>query len=63
MQHSSRMLLKILEAFFHPYYANGNSAVQHRMLETLDKWFGGLGSEDSQKVLQALTKVSFDTLV
>lgn len=48
----------ILQAFFHPYHASGNSQVQNDMLETLDKWLGGLGHEDGQKTLQSLTKAS-----
>ncbi|KAH8835679.1 Het-C-domain-containing protein [Flagelloscypha sp. PMI_526] len=48
---------EILEAFHHPYYASGRSAVQNDMFRELQKWFDGLGGEQ-REVLQRLTKAS-----
>ncbi|KAL0951712.1 hypothetical protein HGRIS_008387 [Hohenbuehelia grisea] len=48
----------ILEAFHHPYYANGHSTIQREMFETMEKWFGGLGPEMGQQVIDALSKDS-----
>ncbi|TFL06149.1 heterokaryon incompatibility protein Het-C-domain-containing protein [Pterulicium gracile] len=55
---ADRVIDGVLEAFHHPYYATGNSQVQRAMFEKLEQWFGGLGSEDGQKTLEALTKES-----
>lgn len=49
--------MQILEAFHHPYYATGRSAIQHRMYEELTKWFGGLGEDEGRETIEALTKV------
>ncbi|KAG7099815.1 hypothetical protein E1B28_001626 [Marasmius oreades] len=46
----------ILEAFHHPYYANGRSQIQYQMFEEMQKWFGGLGPDVGQETIQALTK-------
>ncbi|EPQ60148.1 Het-C-domain-containing protein [Gloeophyllum trabeum ATCC 11539] len=53
-----QVISKILEAFHHPYYGNQNSEIQHAMFTAMDKWFGSLGSEEGQQVIQALTKES-----
>ena len=50
---------QILESFHHPYYATGGSRIQHMMFEELEKWIGGLGPEEAERTLQALTKVSY----
>ncbi|EIN14403.1 Het-C-domain-containing protein [Punctularia strigosozonata HHB-11173 SS5] len=55
-QDEDHVIDEILEAFHHPYYNIGNSRIQHDMFQTFDKWFGSLGSEDSAKVLDGLTK-------
>ncbi|KIY50666.1 heterokaryon incompatibility Het-C, partial [Fistulina hepatica ATCC 64428] len=49
---------KILEAFHHPYYATGESSIQHNMFDTMQKWFGGLGGDEGAKVISQLTKES-----
>ncbi|KAI5829276.1 Het-C-domain-containing protein [Schizophyllum commune Tattone D] len=48
---------RILEAFHHPYYASGNSEIQRKMFDTLERWFGGLG-EEGREIIQLLTKES-----
>ncbi|KAF9015756.1 heterokaryon incompatibility protein Het-C-domain-containing protein [Cyathus striatus] len=48
----------ILEAFHHPYYATGNSQIQHQMFEEMEKWLGGLGPDEAEQVIHALTKES-----
>ncbi|KAK7686586.1 hypothetical protein QCA50_010186 [Cerrena zonata] len=54
----NRIIDQILESFHHPYYANGSSRIQQMMFEGLEKWIGGLGPEEAEKTLQALTKES-----
>ncbi|KAJ3571563.1 hypothetical protein NP233_g3672 [Leucocoprinus birnbaumii] len=53
-----RVVDAILEAFHHPYYADGRSQIQHRMFEQMEQWLGGLGSDEAQQVLERLTKES-----
>ncbi|KAJ7144853.1 Het-C-domain-containing protein [Mycena crocata] len=48
----------ILEAFHHPYYATGQSSIQHAMFQEMEKWLGGLGDDVARETLQALTKES-----
>ncbi|EAU92260.1 heterokaryon incompatibility protein HET-C [Coprinopsis cinerea okayama7 len=48
----------ILEAFHHPYYNTGNSEVQHKMFEHMQKWIGGLGPDEAAQTIEALTKES-----
>lgn len=50
--------LQILEAFHHPYYATGQSNIQHAMFEHMEQWIGGLGPDAAGVILQSLTKVS-----
>lgn len=52
------MLDQVLEAFHHPYYATGRSEIQHKMFETMEQWFGGLGPDLEGQVLEALSKAS-----
>ncbi|KAL1749184.1 heterokaryon incompatibility protein Het-C-domain-containing protein [Schizophyllum fasciatum] len=52
-----RVIDKILEAFHHPYYASGNSEIQFKMFDTLERWFGGLG-EQGREIIELLTKES-----
>ncbi|KAF5375096.1 hypothetical protein D9758_000522 [Tetrapyrgos nigripes] len=49
---------RILEAFHHPYYAEGNSKIQNHMFEAMEQWFRDLGSEESEQTIEALTKES-----
>ncbi|THV06567.1 Het-C-domain-containing protein [Dendrothele bispora CBS 962.96] len=49
---------RILEAFHHPYYAEGRSDIQNRMFEAMEQWFRDLGSEKGEETIQALTKES-----
>lgn len=51
-----RVIDGILEAFHHPNWATGRSEVQRAMFTELEKWFGGLGSEDASRVIDGLTK-------
>ncbi|KAF5352439.1 hypothetical protein D9756_005841 [Leucocoprinus leucothites] len=53
-----RVLDTVLEAFHHPYYATGQSQIQHLMFEHMEKWIGGLGSDEAQEIIQRLTKES-----
>ncbi|KAL0580689.1 hypothetical protein V5O48_001330 [Marasmius crinis-equi] len=53
-----QIINSILEAFHHPYYADGNSRIQHEMFEELQKWFGALGPDVGGQTIQALTKDS-----
>jgi hypothetical protein len=48
---------QILEAFHHPYYASGQSDIQHRMFDFMEGWIGGLGPDEAEVILQSLTKV------
>lgn len=52
----------ILEAFHHPFYANGSSYIQREMLAEMTTWIDGLGPEQMQRTLEALTKVSQSSL-
>ncbi|KAF8899167.1 heterokaryon incompatibility protein Het-C-domain-containing protein [Infundibulicybe gibba] len=49
---------QILEAFHHPYYANGRSEIQRQMFDHMERWIGGLGPEVARETIQALTKDS-----
>jgi len=49
---------QILEAFHHPYYATGRSNIQNKMFAHMEKWISGLGSQEGQQTIQALTKES-----
>ncbi|PFH52311.1 hypothetical protein AMATHDRAFT_46432 [Amanita thiersii Skay4041] len=49
---------EILEAFHHPYYATGQSRIQNKMFEEMEKWIGGLGSGEAENTIRALTKES-----
>ncbi|KAF8575733.1 heterokaryon incompatibility Het-C [Ramaria rubella] len=49
---------KILEVFHHPYFSNGRSHIQRRMLDRLAQWLTDLGPEKAEKTIQALTKES-----
>lgn len=49
---------QVLEAFHHPYYATGRSRIQQLMFQHMEKWLGGLGPEETQTIIQALTKDS-----
>ncbi|KAK7058606.1 hypothetical protein VNI00_002242 [Paramarasmius palmivorus] len=53
-----QVINQVLEAFHHPYYATGNSQIQHQMFEAMQKWFGGLGPDEGGQVIEALTKES-----
>ncbi|KAI3622000.1 heterokaryon incompatibility protein het-c [Moniliophthora roreri] len=55
---SDEVINQVLEAFHHPYYATGNSQIQHQMFEEMQKWFGGLGPDEDERTIQALTKES-----
>jgi len=33
-------LRQILEAFHHPYYNNGRSEIQNRMIQVVQQWLG-----------------------
>jgi len=48
----------ILEAFHHPYYADGRSRIQEEMLQGLQQWIQGLDGEEAENIIQALTKES-----
>lgn len=50
------MIDEILEAFHHPWYANGRSRIQEDMFQALRTWVDGL--ENTDETIQALTKVS-----
>lgn len=52
-----QLIDQILEAFHHPYYATGTSGIQAEMFEMMEKWITGLGDQEAQETLQALTKV------
>ncbi|KNZ80575.1 hypothetical protein J132_04817 [Termitomyces sp. J132] len=49
---------QILEAFHHPYYADGRSEIQGKMFDFMDRWIGGLGHEESAEIIQRLNKDS-----
>ncbi|KAG6879454.1 hypothetical protein C0992_002585, partial [Termitomyces sp. T32_za158] len=49
---------QILEAFHHPYYADGRSEIQRKMFDFMDRWIGGLGHEEAAEIIQRLTKDS-----
>ncbi|KAI0756549.1 heterokaryon incompatibility protein Het-C-domain-containing protein [Daedaleopsis nitida] len=51
-----RAIDEILEAFHHPWYANGNSRIQGEMFQTMKAWVDGL--ENIDETIQALTKES-----
>ena len=50
-------VLKILEAFHHPYYADGRSRIQEEMIQGLQQWIQGLDGEEAENIIQSLTKV------
>ena len=47
--------MQILEAFHHPWYADGRSRIQQEMFQCLQNWVTGL--ENPDEIMQALTKV------
>ncbi|KAK0233569.1 Het-C-domain-containing protein [Armillaria fumosa] len=49
------VITRILEAFHHPYYANGNSQIQRQMYDELEKWVGAMG-EEARDTIGKLTK-------
>ncbi|KAI0800815.1 heterokaryon incompatibility protein Het-C-domain-containing protein [Fomes fomentarius] len=51
-----RVIDEILEAFHHPWYANGRSRIQEEMFQALRTWVDGL--ENADETIQALTKES-----
>jgi hypothetical protein len=57
MRYSNLSIFQILEAFHHPYYATGNSQIQHQMFEHMEQWLDGLGPDEASEVIQRLTKV------
>ncbi|KAG6874423.1 hypothetical protein C0995_015159 [Termitomyces sp. Mi166 len=59
-QHNNpdKVIDQILEAFHHPYYADGRSEIQHKMFDFMDRWIGGLGHEEAAEIIQRLTKDS-----
>ncbi|KAF5310722.1 hypothetical protein D9619_007668 [Psilocybe cf. subviscida] len=48
---------RILEAFHHPYYAVGHSAIQNKMFDHMQRWVGELGDE-ANEIISLLTKES-----
>ncbi|KAJ6541906.1 heterokaryon incompatibility protein Het-C-domain-containing protein [Mycena capillaripes] len=54
----SRAIDVILEAFHHPYYATGRSAIQRDMFQEVERWLGGLDEDEARQTLEALTKES-----
>ncbi|EJD42358.1 heterokaryon incompatibility Het-C [Auricularia subglabra TFB-10046 SS5] len=46
----------ILEAFHHPYYATGRSAVQNEMMQELESWVNALDPELAQQTIDNLSK-------
>jgi len=55
-QDPNEAINKVLEAMHHPYYSQGTE-VQNAMFEEFNKWFGGLGS-DQTEVISRLSKVN-----
>ncbi|KAJ7103095.1 Het-C-domain-containing protein [Mycena belliarum] len=53
----SQAIDAILEAFHHPYYADGRSTIQNDMFQVMERWFQDLGDQ-TRDTLQALTKES-----
>ncbi|KAF8963872.1 heterokaryon incompatibility protein Het-C-domain-containing protein [Flammula alnicola] len=51
------IITEILEAFHHPFYATGRSEIQRKMLDGMQRWIGGLGSEATE-IINSLTKES-----
>ncbi|KAJ3810678.1 Het-C-domain-containing protein [Lentinula aff. lateritia] len=49
---------QILEAFHHPYFADGHSSIQHKMFEEMERWIGELGPDETLQTIQALSKDS-----
>ncbi|KAF8665446.1 hypothetical protein AX16_000464 [Volvariella volvacea WC 439] len=49
---------QVLEAFHHPYYASGRSQVQNEMFQHMENWIQGLGPEEGERTIQALSKES-----
>ena len=47
--------MQILEAFHHPWYADGRSRIQQEMFQCLQNWVTGL--ENPDQTMQALSKV------
>ncbi|KAJ3750923.1 Het-C-domain-containing protein [Lentinula detonsa] len=53
-----RAIDQILEAFHHPYFANEQYSIQHKMFEEMERWIGSLGPDEASQTIQALTKES-----
>ncbi|KAG6851362.1 hypothetical protein H0H93_005760 [Arthromyces matolae] len=49
---------QILEAFHHPYFANGHSEIQRKMFGFMDQWIGGMGQEGAAEIIRRLSKDS-----
>ena len=54
---------EILEAFHHPYYHVGRSRIQQEMFEEMEKWIGGLGPEEAERIIECLTKVGISDAI
>ncbi|KAF8079060.1 Het-C-domain-containing protein [Lyophyllum atratum] len=55
---ADQVINQILEAFHHPYYADGRSNIQRQMFDHMNQWIGGLGHQGAQEIIQRLTKDS-----
>ncbi|KAJ4485648.1 Het-C-domain-containing protein [Lentinula aciculospora] len=54
----NQVIEQILEAFHHPYFADGRSSIQNEMFEEIKRWIGNLGPDEASETIQALTKDS-----
>ena len=53
------LLLQILEAFHHPWFASDHSRIQAEMFQTLKNWVYEL--ENADETIQALSKVGIES--
>ncbi|EKM61451.1 uncharacterized protein PHACADRAFT_248072 [Phanerochaete carnosa HHB-10118-sp] len=53
-----RVIDRILEAFHHPYFNVGRSRIQQEMFEEMERWIGALEPDESERILEALSKES-----
>ena len=49
--------MQILEAFHHPYFNTGRSRIQEEMFEEMKRWISSMEQEESERIIESLTKV------
>lgn len=55
---TDRVIDQVLEAFHHPYFNSGRSAIQNKMFEHMEQWIRGLGPDEATQTIEALSKES-----